>query len=308
MASAPRKTSTPLTQAAREGNARKGYCASAFFASASDVPAAVSEALPDDEFCTLDDMLKAMRRVENQLLTMNPTPGRHFVLIRVKDARDLILTLVLANTSVGLMQELDPTPEIAAEHVTLRETVQAIKKVIAAAQSGSISFESIRDQLDKLPNPDLTNSVLSLLGQRVPTVQSLAGPIDLNMGKLAVKQVASEREHHLQGRVTGGYEEQAGTVIIEISALDDADTRLFTLGSRITLKVVQEEHRVSLLLAQLAKVPVRVRVKIPRIPLTLSAPAKADFRCDLEDIVVLEQTQSLEQIKEALIRQLNLDL
>lgn len=308
MSSASRKSSNPLTQATREGNARKGYCASAFFASASDVPAAVSDALPDDEFCTIDDMLKAMRRVENQLLVMNPTPGRHFVLLKVKDARNLTLTLVLANTSIGLGEELDPAPAIAAEHVTLKETVQAIKKVINAAQSGSISFEGIRDQLDKLPNQALTNSVLSLLGQRVPTVQSRAGPIDLNLGKLVVKQVASERDHHLQGRVAGGYEEQAGTVVMEVSALDNADPRLFALGSRITLKVVQEEHRVSLLLAQLAKVPVRVRVKIPRIPLTLSSPEKADFRCDLEDVEVLEKTHSLEQIKEALIRQLNLDL
>lgn len=302
------KTPNVHTGAAREGRARAGYCASAFFATASTIPAVVSSALPDDEFCTLDDMTKAMRRVQAQLLAMNPTPGKHFVLLKVRDARDLILTLVLADTSVGLDDELDPTPVIAAEHAVLKDTVQAVKKVISAAQRGEISFEKIRSEFDKLPNQALTSSVLSMIQQKVPVVQTLAGPIDLSIGKLAVNQVSSEREHVLLGRVSGGYEEQSGTVTLEVIDLENSDPRLFTLGRRITLWVRQEEHRVNLLLAQLAKVSVRVWLKIPRIPITLTLASKVDIRCDLEHMEVLGSAQSFDQIKLSVVQQLKLEL
>lgn len=308
MAATSSKKSAAPSRATKEGNARAGYCASAFFATAGDIPAAVSKSLPDDEFCTIDDLVKGIKRVENQLLAINPTPGQHYVLLRVKDARDLILTLVLSDTSIGLDDTLDPTPVIASEHNILNDTVLAVKKVISAAQHGTLSYEEIRKQLDNLPNAALTNSILALLGQRVPTIQSLVGPIDLNIGKLAVKQVPSDRDHYLQGRVVGGYEEQVATVSIEVSVLDDADPRLFTVGNRITLKVVQEEHRVSLLLAQLAKMPIRVQLKIPRIPITLSPLEKSDLRCDLVHVEVLNQPPLFEEIRANLARQLNLEL
>lgn len=303
-----RKSSTNLTQAAREGNARRGYCASAFFASAADIPAFVSEFLPDDEFCTSDDMIKAVRRLEVQLLQLNPAPGKHLVLLNVKEARSLILTLVLADSSIGLSTELDPTPAIAAQQAVLKKTVQAVKKVIDSAQSGTISYEQFRDELDKLPNPALTESVLSLIGQRVPTVQSLAGPVDLNVGKLSVKEVASTRSHELIGRVAGGYDEQAGTVVLEVTSLGDADPRLFSPGVRLKAQVVQEEHRMSLLLAQLAKVPVKFLVNIPRVPLTVLSISKLNLNCDLLSIELLEKAARLETIREELLRQLPLEL
>lgn len=302
-----RKFST-LTQAEKEGNARKGYCASAFFASARDIPAVVSESLPDDAFCTLDDMFKAMRRLEVHLLKLNPTTGLHFVLLGVKEARDLMLTLILADSSIGLSEELDATPQIRAEHTILKRTVEAVKDVVTAAQSGSTSFEDVQDRLDKLPNRALADSVLSLIGQRAPTVQSLAGPIDLTVGKLLVKQVKSNRTHQIQGRVVGGYDEQTGTAVVEVTSLDDADPRLFSEGSRVKVQVVHEEHRMNLLLAQLAKVSIAVKLNIPRIPLTSFSSSRPDMFCDLVTIELLEQTATLNKIKAAVMSQLHLDI
>lgn len=303
-----KSTSSQVTQATREGNARAGYCASAFFASASDIPAIVSDALPDEAFCTLDDMVKGLRGIESYLKAMNPSKGKHFVLINVQEARELALTLVLADTSIGLDEVLDPTHAIAADHRQLKDTVQAVKEIIGEAQSGATNYEKVRDQLDKLPNQALITNVLSLLEQRVTTVQSLAGPIDLSMGKTPVKQVASSRNHVLRGRVAGGYDEQANTVAIEITALVDADPRLFMCGCRITVKVLQEEQRVTLLLTQLAKVQINVTLSLPRIPITLSSPAKVDLKADLITIEVLEQQQSLDKIKTSLLQQLDLDV
>lgn len=278
------------------------------FARATDVPGIVSDALPDGKYCTIDDAVKAFRKVEKHLLTMNPSDGHHFVLLCVNEVRSLILTLVLADTAVGLDDSLDPSHEIAVDHTILKDTVQDVRGIIAAAQGGTISYEEVRDRVDNLPRPALANAVLSLIGQQVSIVQSLAGPIDLHMDKLAVKQVASAREHCLQGRVSGGYDEQVGTVIFEVCALHDADPRLFSVGTRITLKVGLEEHRVNLLLAQLAKVQLKVRLKIPRVPILGFTPATYDLKCDLEHMEMVDKAHSFEEIRATLARQLHLEL
>ena len=128
------------------------------------------------------------------------------------------------------------------------------------------------------------------------------------MGKLSVKQVASKRTHQLRGRVAGGYDEQTGTAVLEITALDDADPRLFSIGCRLKVQVVQEEYRMNLLLAQLAKVPVAVKLNVPRIPLTSFSVGKIDMICDLITVDLLETTMSLETIKVALRSQLQLEI
>lgn len=297
-----------LNTTTKEGNARAGYCATAFFACASDIPAVVAEALPDGMYCTLDDMQKAMRRVEKQLLALNTSAGKHYVMVQVKEAKELILTLVLADTSVGLDEALDPVPAITAEHNELKKTVDAVKKILGAAQSGDTSYEEIREELDKLPNPALTSSVLAYMDKKVSVVQSLAGPIDLGLGRMQVKEVASHHAHVVQGIVSGGYEEQTNTVMLEITDLKDADQRLFSIGHRISIRVLQEEHRVNLLLAQLAKVHVLVSLRVPRIPITMSSAPGAVLRTDLVSLDLLERQESLANIKTALIQQFNLDI
>lgn len=294
--------------ATREGNARAGYCATAFFATASDIPAVVAEALPDGMYCTLDDMQKAMRRVEKHLLAFNTSAGKHYVMVQVKEARELILTLVLADTSIGLDEALDPVPTIAAEHAELRKTVEAVKRILGAAQTGDTNYEAVREALDKLPNPALTSSVLAFMDKKAPVVQSLAGPIDIGLGRMQVKEVASHRSHVIQGLVSGGYEEQTGTLILEVTDLKNADRRLLSVGQRISLRVLQEEHRVSLLLAQLAKVHVLVSINIPRIPITMAGAPGAVLKTDLISLDLLERQESLASIKTALIQQLNLDI
>ena len=300
--------SKALTDAEMERNARNGYCATAFFASASDIPAVVSEALPDGMYCTLDDMKKAMHRVEKQLLALNPVTGKHYVMVKVEDARDLTFTLVLADTRIGLVDEPDTTAAIAVKHDELKKTVTAIKKILNEAQSGTASFEDIRDALDKLPNPTLTSIVLSFMEKKTQVVQSLTGPIDRSFGKMPVKEVASCREHRLKGLISGGYDEQSSTVIFEITELKAADSRLFSTDQRISVRVVQEVHRVNLLLAQLAKVQVLVTLKVPRIPITLAENSSAILKADLIHLDLLEQQESLANIKAMLIQQLNLDI
>lgn len=297
-----------LSQAEREGNARQGYALTSFFASAEDIPAVVSEALPDGKYCTVDDMLKGIRKVENHLLSIHRGKGMHFAMVDLKSARSVILTLVLADSSVGLSKEIDPAPLIAAEHFSFKKRIDEVKAIVESAQDGSMSYETVRAELDRLPDVELTNTVVALLGQRVPVVQSMAGPLDLSMDKLPVKFVASVHEHCLIGRVVGGYEEQAGTVVMEIETLKDADTRLFHEKHRITLRVMSEEHRFNLLLAQLAKAKIQVKVKVPRIPLTPNPKLMSELRCDLEDVEVLDGNDSLNKIKEAISHSLQLNL
>jgi hypothetical protein len=303
-----KSASKKVTNTEKEQNARSGYCATAFFACASDIPAVVTEALPDGVYCTLDEMLKAMRRVEKQLLALSPTAGKHFVMVQVDDARDLILTLVMADTRIGLDKELDTTPAIKGNHTELLKTVSAIKKILGEAQSGKASFEDVRDELDKLPNPALTSTVLSLMDKKTQIVQSLAGPIDFSVGKFAVKEVASRRDQLLLCSISGGYEDQTDTVILEVADLKNADSRLFNVGQKVQTRVLQEEHRVNLLLAQLAKVHVMVTLSVPRIPITLTGSPGSILKTDLINLDLLEQQESLANIKTALIQQLKLDI
>ena len=64
----------------------------------------------------------------------------------------------------------------------------------------------------------------------------------------------------------------------------------------------------NLLLAQLAKVPIAVKLNIPRIPLTSFSGGKTDMICDLIAVELLEKTESLETIKVALLSQLHLEV
>lgn len=296
------------TSAIQEGNARKGYCASAFISRASDIPAVVSRSLPDDEFCTLRDMYDAMRAVERHLLALSSRSGRHLVLVDVEEARRLILTLVLADSAVGLDPSFDPTPVLAQEHSVLQEAVGRVREVVNDAQKGGVSFEQVRQQLDSLPNQHLVSSLLSLIGQRTPLVHSLAGPIDLKFEKLAVREVASSRRHVVIGKVVGGYDESSGLVVTEIVSLVDADERILAPSCRIKLQVIREDHRLNILLAQIAKSAVRVEITIPRIPLTAGRPGALCLLCDLREIEVLEQAQPLATIRDALVQQLHLNL
>lgn len=297
-----------LSRAEREGNARQGYALTSFFASAEDIPAVVSDSLPDGKYCTVDDLLKGIRRVESHLLALHKGEGMHFAMVDLQSARSVVLTLVLADSSIGLSKEIDPAPFVATEHLSLKKRIDAIKAIVESAQDGSMSYEAVRTEFDRFPDAELTNTVVALLGQRVPVVQSMAGPLDLSMDKLPVKFVASVREHCLCGRVVGGYEEQAGTVVMEVETLKDADTRLFHVKHRITLRVMSDEHRFHLLLAQLAKAKIQVKVKVPRIPLTPNPKLMSELRCDLEDVEVLDSNESLNKIKDAIAHSLQLSL
>lgn len=297
-----------LSRAEREGNARQGYALTSFFASAEDIPAVVSESLPDGKYCTVDDLLKGIRKVESHLLALHKGEGMHFAMVDLQSARSVVLTLVLADSSIGLSKEIDPAPFIATAHLSLKKRIDEIKAIVESAQDGSMSYEAVRAEFDKFPDAELTNTVVALLGQRVPVVQSMAGPLDLSMDKLPVKFVASVREHCLRGRVVGGYEEQAGTVVMEVETLKDADTRLFHEKHRITLRVMSDEHRFNLLLAQLAKAKIQVKVKVPRIPLTPNPKLMSELRCDLEDVEVLDSNESLNKIKDAITHSLQLNL
>ncbi|HEY9094943.1 MAG TPA: hypothetical protein VIN35_04295 [Hydrogenophaga sp.] len=64
----------------------------------------------------------------------------------------------------------------------------------------------------------------------------------------------------------------------------------------------------NLLLAQLAKVPIVVKLNIPRIPLTSSSSSRPDMLCDLVAIELLEKTATLDTIKSAIMSQLHLDI
>lgn len=302
-----RKSISSHTQAAREGNARKGYCSPSFLAQAKDIPSIVSKMLPDGEFCTVADLVKGLRRVETQLLGMNPTKGLCFVMASVKEARSLTLSLVLGDTSIGLSEEFDPSPVLQQQHAVLKATIKSIERLVSDVQQEAISFESFREQIEKLPDQTHVSNLLSLIDKAPIDVQTLAGPVVFELGKIKVRELASERTHVLAGRIAGGYDEQAGTVLLEVSELLDADARLFSVRTHIKLQVVRETHRLSLLLAQLAKVSVKVDVTIPRLPI-FQTPTKVGLHCDLRQVEVLEQAGSLENIKESLILQLNLDV
>lgn len=136
----------------------------------------------------------------------------------------------------------------------------------------------------------------------------MAGPVSLKMEKFNVKDVASARSHTVTGKVIGGYDENSGTVVVQVVELIDADPRLFSPATRIRLQVIRGDHRVTVLLAQLARSLIRVEVNVPRVPLTTTTPTKLDLLCDVREVALLEQVDSLEEIRNVLVQQLNLDM
>lgn len=305
-ASNPPTTSagSKATNADRESNARAGLCAHALFASASDIPSVVSDALPDGKYSMVSEVTKALTKVEKCLRALHKDRGRTYVMVETEEARRLVLTLVLGDTSIGLSKELDPAPVIRSDHKALQSTVNDIRKVIEAAQSGTMSYEEVRERLDQLPNPPLVNEVLALIGHKTPVVQSLAGPIDLGLGRFTVKDVASQRQHQLDVLVVGGFDEQSSTVGLEVRALVDADNRLFSPDVRIKARVYEDAHRLQILLAQAAKQVIRITLSLPRVPIGCAAPGKADIVGDLVRLEISEDAQGLQE----LLRQFNLDL
>lgn len=303
-----KKYITKLKKSNKEGNARKGYCSTAFFAQASDIPSVVSQALPDDAFCTLEDMYRGMKKVERHMLKMSTHKGRHMVLLDVVEARELIQSLVLADTAIGLNEEMNPVPFLTQEHQVIVDTVRQVQHALVEVQKGAVTFERFRENLGKLPNQELVSSILSMIGKKVPIIQTRAGPIDLKTEKLKIKEVASERGHSVTGRVTGGYDEHTCLVTVEVIDLLDADPALFIPAGRVKVQVISEEHRVNLLLAQLAKSQVRIVVNVPRIPLIVTSPGKVDLLCDLRELEILGQGSALATIKESVINQLGLDI
>jgi hypothetical protein len=251
-------------------------------------------------------VVKGLTKVALYLKALDLQKRRSHVMVKVQDARDLILTLVLADTRIGLSEDFNPDQAIRAEHKALKSAVADVKKVITAAQSGAQSYEQVRERLDQLPNPPLIKEVLRLLGHKTPSVQSMAGPIDLDVGKLAVKDLASNRSHEVDVSVVGGYDEQALTVRVQVVALVDADERLFAADVQLKVRVHTDEHRVQVLLAQAAKQALRIKVALPRIPITLTAPGKADLVGDLVSLDAPEGSERNLFLKPDLLKQFSL--
>lgn len=302
-----RAKKSSVSAADHEASARAGLCAAVMFASATDIPAVVAESLPDGEFCHLSDMISGMKKVERHLKNLDTGKGRAYTMVRVKEARDLTLTLILADTSIGLSKELDPTPVVEVEHRALKKAVEGVTRVVNELLTESMTFEEFRNKVDVLPDPHLVNKVLDLVGSKMVVVQSMAGPLDFNLGKVLVKEVMSGRQHVLDVSVISGFDEQAQAVGVEIRAIIDADRRLFTEGLRIRVRVHDDEHRLQILLAQLAKQSLQVGLSLPRVPFNLTSPSKSDLVCDLVELNVPEDTQSLRTLKQELLKQFSLD-
>lgn len=296
------------SNASRESNARNGYCAPALFARATDIPDVVSDSLPRDMYCTVNDMIAAVKKVERQLHNLNPTAGDSMVLVNADAARDLVLTLVLLNTAIGLDKSLDPAPVIAEDHHVLRSMVEKIRALLIAVKDGKMSYEDVMGELEKLPNPALAFRLISLAGQKHPVVHSLAGPIDLAMEKLNIKDAHSAKVHTLRAVVSGGYDDRSGLVSLKILALVDADPRLLVVNDYIQAQVVDDAQRVNLLLSQLAKRQVQVSVQIPRAPFFVNVSSKINLHCDLSgDVEICDEPASLSELKAAFTHQQNLE-
>jgi hypothetical protein len=300
-----RNTNTP--RATMESNAKNGLCAISLVASAAEIPVVIDEALPEGKYCFVKDCLHAIDKTAETLIGLRPREGKTFVMIERRAAMDLILTLVLGETKTGgiLDGEFDPINEIRASHAELVTAAAQVKTLLTAASATEMSIEEFRAGIERTGNPSLAKQLLDVMSTQAPTVRSSAGLVPLTLDKISIKDLPSDRIHELDVTVTLGFNDQSNSACVMVRTLLDADQSIFSPGITFRILCLDAEQRLSLLLAQAARKPVRIRVSLPRVAIV--ACVRTDFMATLENVTMLE-CEDAEQLKGMLVKQLKLVL
>ncbi len=291
------------SRGAQESNAKNGFCAISLVASAAEIPVVVDETLPEGKYCFVKDCLHAIDKTAETLIGLRPREGKAFVMIERRAAMDLILTLVLAETKTGgiLDGEFDPNNEIRASHAELVTAAEQVKTLLTAASAVEMSIEEFRAGIERIDNPSLAKQLLDVMSTQAPTVRSSAGLVPLTLDRISIKDLPSDRIHELDVTVTLGFNDQSNSASVMVRTLLDADQSIFAPGNSFRILCLDAEQRISLLLAQAARKPVRIRISLPRVPIVASA--RTDFLATLENVTMLE-CEDADQLKGMLVKQL----
>lgn len=295
------------SRGALESNAKNGLCAISLVASAAEIPMVIDEALPEGKYCFVKDCLHAIDKTAETLISLRPREGKAFVMIERRAAMDLILTLVLAETKTGGILDggFDPINEIRASHAELVTAAEQVKTLLTAASAVEMSIEEFRAGIERIDNPSLAKQLLDVMSTQAPTVRSSAGLVPLTLDRISIKDLPSDRIHELDVTVTLGFNDQSNSASVMARTLLDADQSIFSPGNSFRILCLDAEQRISLLLAQAARKPVRIRVSLPRVAIVASV--RTDFLATLENVTMLE-CEDAEQLKGMLVKQLKLVL
>lgn len=291
-----------------EARAQLGEGIPFIFARASSIPAVVSDALETGKYCFLKDLQAALEKIAEVLQSFEPDSGNAFVMVDRKEALKLALTLVLTdlNTSHLLSLEFEPTAAIQDSREELFSTVEKVKEILQNCDEPEFTIEKFREEMQSFDNPSMAKRVLKALSTNAPTLLKEDGiEVPLTLEKKSPKDLPSDKPHTLRVTVTSGFNEESRTTTVVINHVVSADTSLFQAGNFMKILCVDDEMRLSLLLAQAAKTALQVVVSVPRVPLVASV--HSTLSTTLEEVAILDFDGS-DILKTLMAKQQKLDL
>lgn len=304
----PKFTRSELSaRALSEDEVRAGEGIPYLSARAASIPAAVADAFPQGKLCFLKDFIAALRKIAEALYELEPRGSRSFVMVERGQALKLALTLVLGGlkSSDLLGPEFNPEQVIKESLDEVNQTVQKVRGLLESSENPDMTIEKFRDSFKDFSNPQLATRVLNAIGKDAPTLVHGDGTKISLAFENKLKDLPSEKLHVLEVMITSGFDEASRTTTVLTTNLVDAGQLLFRVNQAFKILCVDDEMRVSLLLAQAARKRMKVVVTAPRCP--VSPPENHILSTTLEAVSILE-FENLEALRDMITKQRELFL
>ena len=286
-----------------ESEVRRGEGIPYLSARAASIPAVVADAFPKDSYCLLRDFFSALEKVVEALQACAPAGSASFVMIERKVALKTALTLVLGGlkTSQMLGSEFDPTRAINESLEEVQDTVLKVQELLKNSDDPNTTIERFRESIEALANPRLAKKVLKALSMNAPTLLRSDGTeIQLALDRERLTDLPSGKNHVLEVVVKAGFDEESRVASVAVVSIVDADKSFFSVGDSIRILCIDEQMRLSILLAQAAKKTLRVVVSIPRCPITPTPYLTSATTLEEASILDLDNSDALKLLAEQL--------
>lgn len=270
-----------------------------------NAPTLLRDDLPHGKYITLTDFSSLLRKSADRLLCLSQHAG--IVVLESSSVLDLILSLAyVKDTSHHDLLGPDYAPEALRQlsEKEVRTGVDEAKEIIKALSSEDMSFEQMTHAIERTRNPQVTWLALGVIGPKAPVIQTSSGPLDLSTPDPVPRELHSNAVLDVTIEVIGGLNEANGLFEARIVSCAKTDYSLLRVGSRYPIRMVEHDHRTSLLVAQLFQSRLRAKVQADRVP--LSPSRRQELKLVLQELEspVVGTDQALRLIAE----QLHLDL
>lgn len=290
-----------------EARAQAGEGIPFISARATSIPSVVSEALGIGKFCFLKDFELVLEKVAETLRAFQPDGDRGFVMIDRQSAQKLALTLVLGGLKSNelLSPEFDSSIVIKGSRSEIFSAIERVKEALARCDNPDHTIEVFREEMSAIGNPALVKSILKAISANAPTLLSEDGTtVSLSLNKKILKDLPSHKKHILKV-VSVGFDEESKTATVVVRELISADVSLFEVSDFVKVLCVDDQMRLSLLLAQAARKALEITISVPRVPIT--SVGQAMLSTVLENASILDFDDS-EVLKGLLSDQLQFDI